>query len=168
MLFDDAPNLSKKVCALARKPNKSGLRYSGFVINGCRFHTISREEGRKTQNSGVVMRSDKGINYYGRLSDIIEISYEDQYKVVLFKCEWYDVHHRAGLQTDVFGFTLVNFSRMMHTGEELEDEPFVFSSQAEQIFYVEDGKTEEWHVVRQFRPRDLFDTGTESSLNNAV
>ena len=53
--------------------------------------------------------AEDGVNYYGRLSDIIELSYRE-YKVVLFKCDWYDVHHRVGLQKDDFGFTLVNFS----------------------------------------------------------
>jgi len=53
--------------------------------------------------------AEDGVNYYGRLSDIIELSYRE-YKVVLFKCVWYDVHHRVGLQKDDFGFTLVNFS----------------------------------------------------------
>jgi hypothetical protein len=80
--------------------------------------------------------AEDGVNYYGRLSDIIELSYRE-YKVVLFKCDWYDVHHRVGLQKDDFGFTLVNFSRKIHTGEMMEHDPFVFSSQVEQVFYVE-------------------------------
>jgi len=41
--------------------------------------------------------AEDGVNYYGRLSDIIELSYRE-YKVVLFKCDWYDVHHRVGLK----------------------------------------------------------------------
>ena len=70
---------------------------------------MSREAGRLTQNSGIVNIAEDGVNYYGRLSDIIKLSYIE-YKVVLFKCYWYDVHHRVGLQKDDFGFTLVNFS----------------------------------------------------------
>uniref|UniRef100_A0A8R7QAP8 DUF4216 domain-containing protein n=2 Tax=Triticum TaxID=4564 RepID=A0A8R7QAP8_TRIUA len=36
------------------------------------------------------------------------------YKVVFFKCDWYDVHHKAGIIRDEFGFTHVNFSRKIH------------------------------------------------------
>jgi hypothetical protein len=67
------------------------------------------------------------------LSDIIELSY-GEYKVALFKGEWYDVHHQAGLRQDEFGFTHVNFSRKIHTRQKLEHDPFVFSSQLQQAF----------------------------------
>jgi hypothetical protein len=153
---------------LAKKPNKWGMHYKGFIINGFRFHTINREKKRKTQNSGVVNKSNEGIDYYGRLSDIIELSYGDDYKVVLFKCDWYDVHNRAGIKKDDFGFTLVNFSRVIHTGIEKEHDPFVFSSQVEQVFYVEDPKFKGWHVVTRKRPRDLFDMGIEEPSDDVV
>jgi hypothetical protein len=140
-----------KVRVLAAKPNRYGVRCSGYIINGFRFHTMSREATRLTQNSGVVNIADDGVNYYGRLSDIIELSYVE-YKVVIFKCEWYDVHHQTGLRQDEFGFTLVNFSRKIHTGEKIEDDPFVFSSQVEQVFYVQDPKAEAWHAVVRVSP----------------
>jgi len=62
------------------------VRYSGYIINGFRFHTMSREVTRLTKNSGVVSIADDGVNYYGRLSDIVELSYK-YFKVVLFKCD---------------------------------------------------------------------------------
>jgi hypothetical protein len=116
----------------------------------------------------VVNKSNEGINYYGRLSDIIELSYGDDYKVVLFKCDWYDVHHNAGIKNDDFGFTLVNFSRVIHTGKDIEHDPFVFSSQVEQVFYMEDPKNKGWHVVTRHRPRDLFDMGIEEPSDDVV
>ncbi|WVZ89102.1 hypothetical protein U9M48_035555 [Paspalum notatum var. saurae] len=166
IILGDGLGISKKVIALAAKPRRCGVRYSGYVINGFRFHTMSREAARLTQNSGVVNTADGGINYYGRLSDIIELSYGD-YKVVLFKCDWYDVHHRAGLRKDEFGFTLVNFSRKIHTGEKLDHDPFVFSSQVDQVFYIEDPKAKGWNFVVRFKPRDLFDMGTEITTDEA-
>ena len=59
----------------------------------------------------------------------------------------------------------MNFSRRIHTGEKLEHEPFVFSSQVQQVFYVEDPKAKGWIVVVSVTPRDLFDMGTEVSTN---
>ncbi|XP_037425664.1 uncharacterized protein LOC119291055 [Triticum dicoccoides] len=130
VILDDGTDITEKIRALAAKPSKCGVRYSGYIINGFRFHTISHETGHVTQNSGVVNLAENGVSYYGRLSDIFELSYKD-YKVVFFKCDWYDVHHKAGIIRDEFGFTHVNFSRKIHTGEKLEDEPFVFSSQVD-------------------------------------
>ncbi|XP_020082508.1 uncharacterized protein LOC109706120 [Ananas comosus] len=92
----DNPTISQKVATLGRGPNKVARRLSGFIINGFRYHTISREENRKTQNSGVVNTSEiDGVNYYGRLRDIIELNYYGNFKVVLFKCDWIDVHHSS-------------------------------------------------------------------------
>ena len=51
----------------------------------------------------------------------------------------------------------MNFSRKIHTGEKLEHDPFVFSSQVEQVFYVEDPKVEGWNAVVRVKPRDTFD-----------
>lgn len=55
----------------------------------------------------------------------------------------------------------MNFTRKIHTREKLDHDPFVFSSQVEQVFYCEDEKNEGWHVVTRFKPRDIFDMGVE-------
>ncbi|KAF2303749.1 hypothetical protein GH714_023161 [Hevea brasiliensis] len=74
------------------------------------------EEQRLTQNSGVVNISEVGgVNYYGRIQDIIELNYYGAFKVVMFKCDWFDVHHNMGVKQDEYGFTLLNFSRLIHT-----------------------------------------------------
>ncbi|KAH0652728.1 hypothetical protein KY289_030406 [Solanum tuberosum] len=69
-----------------------------------KWKTRDREEGLKTQNSGVFLTSKTScvastsdgnlrqaeIPYYGKLEDIIEINYNGRFKVVLFKCKWAD------------------------------------------------------------------------------
>jgi hypothetical protein len=109
ILLSDDLSITEKIRALAGKPNSCGISYKGFVINGFRFHMRSRERKRLTQNSGVINITTDETSYYGRLTDIIELSYKGDYKVVLFKCDWYDVHHRSGIKHDEFGLTLVNF-----------------------------------------------------------
>ena len=158
VILGDGTGITTKVRALAAKPNRYGVTYNGYIINGLRFHTLSREAARLTQNSGVVNIADDGVNYFGRLLDIVELSYAN-YKVVLFKCEWYDVHHKAGLRRDEFGYSHVNFSRKIHTGDKLDDDPFVFSSQNQQVFYVQNPKAEPWNTVVRVSPRDNFDMG---------
>ena len=63
------------------------------------------------------------------------------------------------MKYDSNGFILVNFSRLIHTGVLLKDDPFIFSSQARQVFYVQDSKDKEWATVIKTKPRDLYDIG---------
>ncbi|KAK5813151.1 hypothetical protein PVK06_028597 [Gossypium arboreum] len=62
------------------------------------------------------------MEYYGLLTDIIELDYYGKWKVVLFRCDWADVNTARGIKNDQFGFTMENFSRLIHTGEQLIDE----------------------------------------------
>ena len=57
---------------------------------------------RRTQNCGVVVNSsitsyasardsnpvEGNVEYYGLLTDIIELDYYSRWKVVLFRCDW--------------------------------------------------------------------------------
>ncbi|KAH1033435.1 hypothetical protein J1N35_045609 [Gossypium stocksii] len=117
-----------------------------------RFHTKYRERLRRTQNCEIVVNSsitsytsardnnpvEGNMEYYGLLTDIIELDYYRKWKVVLFRCDWADINTARGIKKDQFGFTMVNFSRLIHTGEQLVDEPYVFSSQVKQVFYSKD------------------------------
>ena len=67
VILGDGLGITKKVRALDAKPSRHGVRYSGYIINGFRFHTQSREAARSTQSSGVVNIAKVGVNYYGRL-----------------------------------------------------------------------------------------------------
>ncbi|XP_058003975.1 uncharacterized protein LOC110659856 [Hevea brasiliensis] len=163
----DGTSVSNDIVSLGIGPNKVAKRFSGFIINGIRFHTSAREEQRLTQNSGVVNISEMGgVNYYGRIQDIIELNYYGAFKVVMFKCDWFDVHHNMGVKQDEYGFTLLNFSRFIHTGEKVDDDPYVFSSQVEQVFYVQDPKNTNWHAVVKVKSRDSFDVVNDEVLTD--
>lgn len=130
------------------------------MINGYKFHTVDREEFRKTQNSGVMVEAD-GQEYYGKLMDIYELDYYGAYKVVVFRCDWVDIH--KGVRTYRNGGACVNFSKLMHTGRLLQDDPFILSSQAKQVVYVADELQKGWFHVIKTKPRDLFDLGHDMS-----
>ena len=112
-----------------------------------KFRTKDSEANRKTQNSGVSVAIEGGVTYYGVLTDIIELNYSKKLQYVLFKCEWVNVDSGRGYKIDKFGFPLFNFTRLIHKGDRLIDEPYVLASQASQVFYVEDPRHKDWMVV---------------------
>ena len=154
--------ISDKVRWLARYPNNEAKRFKRYVINGLKFRTKDSEVTKKTQNSGVCVVTEGGAIYYGVLIDIIELNYSDRFRYVLFKCQWADVISGRGCKKDEFGFSLVNFSRLIHTGDQLIDEPYVLASQASQVFYVEDVRHKDWMVVVRTKPREVFDVGIQA------
>nr|CAD1822868.1 unnamed protein product [Ananas comosus var. bracteatus] len=108
----------------------------------------------------------EGQVYYGILTDILEIDYFGSFKVVLFRCDWADIKSQQGLKQDVHGSTLVNFAKLIHTGQLLKDNPFIFSSQAKQVFYVQDPKNIEWSYIITVKPRDLYDMGVRLEIED--
>ena len=146
---------SPELVSLAVGPLRVVNRYSIFMGNGFRFHTRERVLGKKTQNSGVLVRgddSDPMKEYYGVLEHIYELSYVGNKKVYLFKCHWWDMARLGrGYKIDKYGFTSVNARCSLKTNE-----PFVLASQAEQVFYIDDIVDKDWLVVVKTSPRDLF------------
>ena len=151
---------------LSRGLNTLVTCLKGYIINGFRFHTKDYEAKRKTQNSKVVavveassfasvgdMNPITGdVPYYGVLTEVVELHYLGGNRVVLFKCDWWDVINTGrGIKRDEYGYIYVNFTRNLST-----DEPFVLASQAKQIFYVKNANESNWHAVIEMQPRDLY------------
>ena len=71
-------------------------------------------------------------DYYGVLIDIIELRYMGGNKIVMFKCEWWDVNTPGkGIMVDEYGRTHVNVTCKLKSNE-----PFVLACQVEQVFYI--------------------------------
>ena len=155
--------LSNKVIWLARYPDNEAKQFKCYVINSLKFRIKDFEATRKTQNSGVCVVTEGGVAYYGILIDIIEVNYSDKYRYILFQCQWVDFISGKGCKKDEFGFPLVNFSRLIHMGDRLIDEPYVSASQASQVFYVEDVRHKDWVVVVKTKPKEVFDVGINAS-----
>ncbi|KAK8709657.1 hypothetical protein V6N13_060670 [Hibiscus sabdariffa] len=90
----DSKEVSDELLSLAYGPDKRAQKYTGCIVNGVRFHTKARDEHLTSQNSGVMVEGnheEDQINFYGVLIDIIQLNYIKYYKVVLFKCKWFDL-----------------------------------------------------------------------------
>ncbi|KAH0734461.1 hypothetical protein KY285_010168 [Solanum tuberosum] len=114
MFPQQAKTISDDMKFLAQGPAQDARRFSAYNINGFKFRTLSREQGSKTQNSGVFLISDTSciassvdrcarqadMPYYEKLEDIIELNYYGRFKVVLFKCLWAGTTRNRGYKTD--------------------------------------------------------------------
>ncbi|XP_024190402.1 uncharacterized protein LOC112194385 [Rosa chinensis] len=157
--------------ALAIGPDKKARRFNKYIMNGFRFFVKSIDAQSNTQNCGVFVKAgvssyatagdrrprDGVKDYYGVLTDIIELDYHHGRKVLLFDCDWADnrVRNRA-VKMDEYGFILVNFDHLLPKPDTL-----ILASQSVQFFYVQDPTEPNWHTVIRTRPRDLFDMGTD-------
>ena len=155
--------LSDKVIWFAWYPDNEVKQFKRYVINGIKFRTKDSEATRKTQNSGVCVVTEGGATYYGVLIDIIKLNYSNKYRYVLFKCQWVDIISWRGCKKNEFGFPLVNFSRLIHTGDGLIDELYVLASQTSEVFYMEDVRYKDWAMVVKTKPREVFDVGINAS-----
>ncbi|XP_074362862.1 uncharacterized protein LOC141703164 [Apium graveolens] len=93
-------NISRDLEVFALGPNRLARKFTGYVINGYRFHTKFRDSQCTTQNSGVFLTAETttfasskdqnpvvgGVNYYGSIEEIFELDYWGAFTVVLFKC----------------------------------------------------------------------------------
>jgi hypothetical protein len=89
--------------------------------------------------------------------------------VVLFQCDWVrnasNNHGNPTYKQDDARFLMANFRHMLP--EDIE--PFVFPSQVQQVFYVDDRHTPWWKVVLHVEPRSrrvFFDTYGEYISTN--
>lgn len=136
---DPSNNISNQFLkAVAKGPLKSVMTYSGYVVNGYKFHTKSYGSDRATMNSGVCI---KGVNYsindsdyYGQLIEVIRLEYPGLpiKRTFLFKCDWFDPTPNLGTKVhQQYNLVEVNHKRSFNRYE-----PFVLAIQAAQVSYT--------------------------------
>ncbi|RVW35629.1 hypothetical protein CK203_106307 [Vitis vinifera] len=88
---------------LAHGPTHQVVKYPGYIINRCRYHTKERDMTCVTQNSGVSIlagtmqiASSKDKNpvfgelcFYGVINEIWDLDY-NMFRIPIFKCAWVD------------------------------------------------------------------------------
>ncbi|KAG9453345.1 hypothetical protein H6P81_006249 [Aristolochia fimbriata] len=144
--------LGEELISLARGPKHDSYSYKGFFVNGYKFETTNTDKTRVTQNSGIATIGEVDNVYYGILMSIIEVYFGTLPPMLLFKCHWYNTKHGSGSRIDEFDFTMVNT-----TLQSFEDEPFIYSFQAQQVFYSKDPVMSNRSVVCRWKPRDTYE-----------
>ncbi|KAK8547832.1 hypothetical protein V6N13_027445 [Hibiscus sabdariffa] len=143
--------ISRELLSLAYGPDIRAQKYTGCIVNGVRFHTKARDEHLTSQNSGVTVEGnheEDQINFYGILTDIIQLNYIKDYKKRR-------IHRNGHLLS-------INISKYWY-----ESDPFILSVQAKQVFYLDDAKLgKDWKVVQKFHHRHLFDVPEMQGVEN--
>ena len=73
-------------------PKKEVCIWKNYYINNFNFHTCTYGKD-KSMNYGVCIRSVDGVEYYGILQEVIEVTYvkiKGCYKTILFECDWFN------------------------------------------------------------------------------
>ncbi|KAK8708671.1 hypothetical protein V6N13_059709 [Hibiscus sabdariffa] len=157
--------ISHEILSLAYGPDIRAQKYMGCIVNGVRFHTKARDKHLTSQNSGVTVEGnleEDQINFYGILTDIIQLNYIKDYKVVLFKCKWFDLDNKKRRIHRDGHLLSINISKYWY-----ESDPFILSVQAKQVFYLDDTKLgKDWKVVQKFHHRHLFDVPEMQGVEN--
>ena len=134
--------------------------FSGYKVNGYRFHTKARNEGKATYNCGVCVKGvgegdEVSGDYYGVLHEIVRVEFtgEPIKKCVLFNCEWFDPDVPRGLRYPKF----TPYPEVNHTRRYRKYDPFIFADVATQVVYVKysegiSGKAN-WWVAIPNKPR---------------
>ena len=140
--------MGEKIVLHCRGLRVSAMKYNRYMVNGMLFRTIAHDVRKKSQNSGVCIPTVDGEMYYEKLTQIIEVEYYDRTKYVLFKYDWADNTRDRGYTVDKnYGLMLVNFKNLVHRGDQITNEPYVLTSQVEQVFTLKMKGTKIGHAL---------------------
>ena len=134
--------------SLSRGPLENVTYFTGYDMNGFRYRVESRDKHLCTQNSGVAVLSEEEdhtdtVEYYGVLTEILELQYLGGRRVTLFRSKWFDVFNKElGMKKDKYGIVSLNPQRLLRTSE-----PFVLASQVSQVFFAKDNLIKGWYTV---------------------
>ncbi|CAL9011623.1 unnamed protein product [Prunus brigantina] len=94
------------------------------------------------------------IDFYGKLTTVVQLLYKDRYQVIMFKCRWFDTNtNRPGSIKIDHGLLSVNINRTWY-----DDDPYILANMATQIVYLDDPKAGSgWNVVQKMDHRNVYD-----------
>ncbi|KAL9685932.1 hypothetical protein QQ045_023386 [Rhodiola kirilowii] len=151
LISEGSDEYIKELDILAYKPQFHAC-YTHCVVNGLKFIVFEKDQHLKTQNSGVMVKAGE-INYYGILTNIIELTYAEGMPVVIFKCKWYntDPEESGNIKMNLGIFSIDTSNTWF------ENAPYCLAKHAHQVFYLEDPKFgDNWRVVNLVTQRGTY------------
>lgn len=147
---------------LSKPPSQRAIRFARMTAFGNHFRVEdSSTAALVSYNSGVASvfesamgdSTDSSVNYVGVLKDILQLDYGAlSMQINLLRCEWVKPKDSRGNTTysrDESGFLVVNFRHKLPR----MSEPFIFPSQATQVFFSDVVDKPGWKVVLRSETR---------------
>ena len=118
-----------------------------------KFIVHDRDLRRSTQNSGISTPNPRGGMFYGQLEEILELLYIP-FNVVLFKVKWFNTNNDGRIKRCTHRN---NITQIMADRVAFENEPYILSTQATQVFYLDfPGKRGNFKVVQDSYHRKIW------------
>lgn len=164
---------------LSKKPSQKATRYARVTAFGNHFRVEDESTNELVSyNSGVASvfqlpshsAGESSVNYVGVLKDILELDYGALHsQIILLRCEWVKTEDNRGNPTytrDDSGFLVVNFRHKLPRMAE----PFIFPSQATQVFFSDVVGRPGWKVVlhKEARARREIVNTTDAFISTTV
>jgi hypothetical protein len=144
-------------------------KYSGYDVNGYRFHTTSYNQSRpnrKTMCSGVFTLSLDSVDYFGRIEEIYELNFYGSKPLtpVIFKSYWFDPQLTRQTHSNL-GIVEIRQDSTL-----LGDDVYIVAQQATQVYYLPYAcQTKEhlkgWDVVYKVSPHGKLPVPNDEDYN---
>lgn len=156
-MYEQNPSaIDEELYALSRGPDNRVTSHGGYIVNGVKFLVKSRDDHRKTQNCGVTalgIHDNVEEDYYGYVDEVLEFSFIKGYRVILFKCIWFDTNRKRKHVMFEPHFISVDTTKKAY-----KEDPFIFANQAKQVFYIDDPiRGLGWKIIERSMHRHLWD-----------
>ncbi|KAI3882234.1 hypothetical protein MKX03_009554 [Papaver bracteatum] len=169
--YQESEEATNELFSLACGP-QSMKSYPCCVINGVCFW-VRRDKRLAAPNPGLhILRKieDEVIELFGLATNVIELVYKLEHRVVLFSCEWFNTNPNENLIE--MENNLIN---ICVSSKWYGDDPFVLADEAVQVFYVDDQKCRpNWRLVQggkytvSLNPKPIHNSENESNRNSAA
>ncbi|BBG99608.1 hypothetical protein Prudu_009352 [Prunus dulcis] len=168
IMTENSPTYSKDLYNLVFGKIRAEL-FSGCHVNSVKFLGTEQDDKLCMQNNGVHVPSggeSTDIDFYGKLTTVMQLLYKDRYQVIMFKCRWFDTNPtRQGDVKIDNGLLSVNINRTWYN-----DDPYILANMATQIVYLDDLKAGSgWKVVQKMDQRNVYaipELPTDNDVDN--
>jgi len=163
--------MSDELRCVSQGCNRRVEKYEKYDVNGYHFHTEHHQNSRpnaKTINTGVFTKGAGEFDYYGRLQNVYELTFNRtniELKLVVFKCHWFDPctgPHGGQRSEPSIGLVEVKPSTTYH-GPDV----FVVAHQDFQVYYLPYPCKKEgligWEVVFHVSPHGKLPSSSEDN-----